>query len=59
MRNRSWNLQFIFRPRTLWVGAYWRRVGNCVDVWICFIPMVPLHFSFWGETWGMQQVDHD
>ena len=35
--NVEWKLQ------DMWIGAYWKRSGNCVDLWICFVPCVPLH----------------
>ena len=43
----GWHAQFEFKPRDLWIGAYWKRIGNCVDVWICFLPCLPLHLSWW------------
>lgn len=56
-RNRDWNFQLEFKPQDCWIGAYWRRDGNCVDVWICVLPMLPLHFSCWGERWGMKEAE--
>jgi hypothetical protein len=43
----GWNCQFIFEPRDLWIGAFWKTCGHCVDVYICFVPCVPLHISWW------------
>ena len=37
----EWKLQ------DLWIGAFWKRVGNSLDVWVCLIPCVPIHFSGW------------
>ena len=54
-RYRDWNLQLEFKPQDLWIGLYWRREGNCVDVWVCLLPCLPLHFSCWGERWGMKE----
>ena len=58
MRNRDWNFQLEFKPQDCWIGAYWRRDGTYrrIDVWVCLLPMLPLHFSCWGERWGMKQV---
>lgn len=56
---RDWNLQLEWNPRDCWIGVYWQREGNCVDVWICIIPMLPLHFSCWGERWGMKEPKLD
>jgi hypothetical protein len=54
---RDWNLQLIWDP--LWVGIRWSRDGNSVDVWLGLIPGFPLHFSCWGERWGMPSLDPD
>lgn len=50
-----------FQPRDLWIGAFW-EVSECwaddpcdpfddrtitmVDLWICLLPMLPLHLSW-------------
>jgi hypothetical protein len=39
--------QFEWRPRDLWIGAYWKRIGNCIDLWVCLLPCLPLHISWW------------
>jgi hypothetical protein len=31
----------------LWVGAFWKRVGNSIDVWVCLLPCLPIHLSAW------------
>lgn len=43
----EWRWQFEFKPQDLWVGAFWKRIGNCVDLWVCLLPCVPLHVSWW------------
>jgi len=50
-RRRGWHIGFEFKPRNLCIGAYWKRIGNCVDLWICLMPCVPLHISWW---WTME-----
>lgn len=37
---------FEFKPQDLWIGVFWKRIGNCLDVWICFLPCVPLHLAW-------------
>lgn len=49
---KDWNLQLEFKPQDAWIGAFWKRDGNCLDVWVCLLPCVPLHFSCWGRRWG-------
>jgi len=42
-------IRFEFKPQDCWIGAYWSKTGSEVyhgwhfDLWICFLPMVPLH----------------
>lgn len=43
----GWRAEFEWKPQDLWIGAYWKRVGHCVDLWVCFVPCVPLHVSWW------------
>ncbi len=38
-----WYARFEFKLQDLWVGAFWKTSGNCFDLWICFLPCVPLH----------------
>ena len=44
MKLRFARLEFV--RQDCWVGAYWRTtyaVGRQFDLWICAIPMLPLH----------------
>ncbi len=43
----GWHCQLEWKPQDLWVGAFWKRTGNCVDLWICLLPCVPIHVSWW------------
>ena len=52
-------VRFEFKPQDLWVGAFWKSRayagGRSTDVWLCLVPMVPLHVSWWRQprrTWG-------
>lgn len=49
-----WILRLEFQPRDVWFGAYWERrphvspevderLHGRIDVWVCVIPMLPLH----------------
>ena len=38
---------FEWKPQDLWIGAFWKRIGNTLDLWICVVPCVPLHL-YWG-----------
>lgn len=46
----GWNAQIEFKLADLWVGAFWKRTGSCVDVWVCLVPCVPIHVSWWWKT---------
>lgn len=36
-----------WKPQDCWIGVFWRReVGwrfTQLDVWVCLLPMVPIH----------------
>jgi hypothetical protein len=49
-----------FKPQDLWIGLYWKvrrqnfhdlSCGSSVDLWICLVPMLPIHVSWakWHE----------
>jgi hypothetical protein len=39
-----------WKPQDLWVGAFWRRCGNCIDLWVCLLPCLPIHFCwYWHD----------
>lgn len=41
---------FEFKLQDLWVGAFWKRRGNCVDLWLCLVPCLPLHICwYWHD----------
>lgn len=58
MKNKweLWYCKFEFEPRDLWVGAYWKTthfepvqnwpVPSELDIWVCLLPMIPLHLRF-------------
>ena len=48
----GWRRSFEWKPQDLWVGVFWKRIGNAVDVWVCLLPCVPLHVSWWMHEDG-------
>lgn len=32
-----------------WLGVFWRREGRCLEVWVCLLPFLPLHFERWDK----------
>lgn len=43
----EWVLSIEFKIEDLWVGAFWKRKGNSLDVWVCLLPCLPIHWSGW------------
>lgn len=43
----GWHAQLEWKMQDMWIGAFWKRTGNCVDLWVCLLPCVPLHLSWW------------
>ena len=47
-----WTIRFEWKPADCWVGVFWRHsawsqpghsAGRHLDIWVCVLPMVPLH----------------
>jgi hypothetical protein len=38
--------RFEFKAADCWVGVFWRREAAQTDVWICVVPMLPLHLTW-------------
>ena len=53
----DFSVRLEFKPQDLWIGVFWKTTQKChgsyVDLWVCILPMVPVHFSWiWIETGG-------
>lgn len=46
-----------FKPQDLWIGCYWKKVPSWkkeyygdlrvkLDIWICLVPIIPIHLLF-------------
>ena len=46
----EWNIRVEWKPEDLWIGVYWRRAGGRLDIWLCLLPCIPLHFSRTGDS---------
>jgi hypothetical protein len=53
---RGWRLEF--KPQDMWVGVFWKKNGPLLDVWICLLPMVPIHIR-WFFKMRFPPVDPD
>jgi hypothetical protein len=48
---RKFYLKVEWKLQDFWVGAYWERDPRWgLDVWVCIIPTLPLHFG-WRRMW--------
>lgn len=43
--NRRVKAQIQFEPRDLWVGVFWRHTQHCLHLYVCIIPLLPLHVT--------------
>jgi hypothetical protein len=41
-----WKLRLEWKPQDLWIGAFWKWEKQRLHVWICLLPMLPIHFTF-------------
>lgn len=32
-----------FKAADCWIGVYWTRQAEILHIWICLLPMLPLH----------------
>lgn len=48
-----------FKPQDMWVGAFWKKNGPLVDIWVCLVPMVPIHIRFFLKQEFPPPVDSE
>lgn len=56
-RNYEWRCALEWKLQDFWIGAFWKRQGNCIDLWVCLLPCVPLHISWWWTREPMTRAD--
>lgn len=47
---KRWFCRIEWKPQDLWVGVFWKRQTGyrglpSLDVWVCLLPMLPIHFG--------------
>lgn len=42
--SRRWRVRLEWKLADCWIGIYWADHGGFVDVWVCLLPCLPLHF---------------
>jgi hypothetical protein len=35
--------RFLFEPRDLWIGVYWKTWPQAIAFYVCLLPTVPLY----------------
>lgn len=49
---RCWQFEIIFEPRDIWIGVYWKKYPEAIELYICVIPMLPLRlYCQWQPDW--------
>jgi hypothetical protein len=38
-------VQLEFKLPDLWIGAFWKRSGDILHIWICLCPCFPIHIQ--------------
>ena len=46
MKLHYWESGLKFEPRDIWVGVYWKRYPCALELFICFLPMLPWRLYF-------------
>ncbi len=41
----GWLLQLEWKPQDLWIGVFWINNKFRVDIWVCLLPCLPLHYA--------------
>ena len=50
---RRWRFAVEWKPQDCWVGVFWKRnYPWSFDLWVCVVPMVPLHLSWKAQGRG-------
>jgi hypothetical protein len=44
----EWTIGLGWKPQDLWLGVFWKEHpwNTRVDIWICLVPMVPIHLTW-------------
>ena len=48
---RRWFCRIEWKVQDAWVGVFWKRdYPWTLDVWVCIVPMLPLHFGWQAQA---------
>lgn len=47
---RRWFVRVERKMQDAWVGVYWDRAPLALDVWVCIVPMLPIHFGWIAQA---------
>ena len=40
----NWGIDLEFKLQDFWVGVFWKNRKEDIDIWICIIPCLPIHY---------------
>ena len=38
-------VQLQVEPKDIWIGCFWERTEIALHIYVCLVPMVPLHIT--------------
>jgi hypothetical protein len=41
----GWILELQWKPQDFWIGVFWKNQPYRIDIWICIIPCLPIHYA--------------
>lgn len=47
---KRWFLRFERKPQDCWIGMFWKRDWFMFSLWVCIVPMLPVHVGWRLET---------
>lgn len=45
--NKCWDVRLEFKLQDFWIGVFWKNRSFDGDIWICLLPCVPIHVSWY------------
>lgn len=44
---RKWRVRLELKLQDMWIGVFWKHHKDGIDVYVCIIPCLPIHFETW------------
>lgn len=39
------------KPQDCWIGVFWKKELYLLHIWICIIPVLPIHIMLFKSNW--------